>query len=272
MAKLIMLQGLPACGKTTWAMQQLTEGNYIRVSLKEIEEQMTEKNSKKKISNALKIRNDLLENIMKNRTSNIILDDYNLSIISQRAIEKLCQKYNYNFELKSFLDIPINECIKRDLKRENSVGPKRIQKLYNKYLAPTFQRNLELSWKKKRCIVFCLDSVPRLEPSYLFTLIIDSIKETYGDYYVDLIILSNEHEKRRIELVSWLEKHLINIENIIMKPDDNFSSASDFKISKMAELEKEYGVLGIFETDNTLASLWESKGYNVLRTRGISKG
>ena len=102
MAKLIMLQGLPACGKTTWAMQQLTEGNYIRVSLKEIEEQMTEKNSKKKISNALKIRNDLLENIMKNRTSNIILDDYNLSIISQRAIEKLCQKYNYNFELKCF--------------------------------------------------------------------------------------------------------------------------------------------------------------------------
>ena len=123
MAKLIMLKGLPASGKTTWAMKQLEQGNFFRISLKDIEQTMTEKNSKKKISNALRIRNDLLENILKNKLGNVILDDYNLSLISQRAIEKMCSKHGYDFELKSFLDVPINECIKRDLKRENSIGP-----------------------------------------------------------------------------------------------------------------------------------------------------
>ena len=103
MAKLIMLKGLPASGKTTWAMKQLEQGNFFRISLKDIEQTMTEKNSKKKISNALRIRNDLLENILKNKLGNVILDDYNLSLISQRAIEKMCSKHGYDFTRRSIL-------------------------------------------------------------------------------------------------------------------------------------------------------------------------
>ena len=272
MAKLIMLKGLPASGKTTWAMKQLEQGNFFRISLKDIEQTMTEKNSKKKISNALRIRNDLLENILKNKLGNVILDDYNLSLISQRAIEKMCSKHGYDFEVKSFLDVPINECIKRDLKRKNSVGSKRIQKLYNQYLALDFQRNLESDWSKKRCLIINLDTLPRLEPSYFITMLIDAINATYGDFYVDMIILSNEHQKRRQELVNWLEKHLIDINHIIMKDDNDYSSSSDFKKAKMKEIEEKYAVLGIIETDEVMCNFWESLGYNVMKMRGISKG
>jgi hypothetical protein len=39
------------------------------------------------------------------------------------------------FEIK-FFDVPVDECIKRDLKRPNSVGREVIMKFYDKYLKP----------------------------------------------------------------------------------------------------------------------------------------
>lgn len=42
-------------------------------------------------------------------------------------------KRRYTLQFKDFFDISLEECVKRDSKRENPIGEKVITETYNKY-------------------------------------------------------------------------------------------------------------------------------------------
>lgn len=266
-----MLRGLPASGKTTWAKKQLDLGGYFRISLKDIEENIIGKNSKKRKMLARKYRREMVEDIMSNNKGNIILDDYNLSINFEREIEKLCLEYGYDFILNdSFLEVSVKECVGRDLKRHDSIGQHKIQKLYNELIAPKYQRNLESNFKKKRAVIVSLDKTPRLEPNYFILSIIDSLQETFGGVYLDVIFLVNSHNCN--EFTEWADKYLIDYSKVITRDISEEPSITDFKLQEILKIEEEYAILGIIEENEVIATTWEQMGYNVLKTRGVSKG
>ncbi len=136
--KLFVCVGLPSSGKTTWAKQYCTENpNTIRVSRDDIREMLTpifkHGGSMEHLVTDIElftIEKSLIEGY------NVIVDATNFRGTShfQRIIDRIGTS-GIDLEIKSFLDVPVGECIVRDSKREKSVGVSVITRMYNKYLS-----------------------------------------------------------------------------------------------------------------------------------------
>lgn len=138
MSKLIMTLGLPASGKSTWAKQQVAKsgGNIKRVNKDDMRDMIDAgkwgRNNEKQI---LAIRDKIVKHYL-DLGNVVIVDDTNLAPKHSAALSQIAKEAGATFEIKSFLDVPLKECIERDLKREKSVGERVIQSMYDEFVAP----------------------------------------------------------------------------------------------------------------------------------------
>lgn len=119
MPKLIMCQGLPASGKSTWAMTQLRNGDVIIVDSDVIRREWggysVEKEEMVQVEKYGKIRKALKDGKI------VISTDPNLLPEHQILLRRLAEKCDAEFEIRIF-DTPVEECIARDARRTKSVG------------------------------------------------------------------------------------------------------------------------------------------------------
>ncbi|MGL4758794.1 MAG: AAA family ATPase [Patescibacteria group bacterium] len=145
MPKLIILQGLPASGKSTIAKEIVSQtGNTKRVNKDDIRALLD--NSKWNRNNekfVLKTRNFLIEEALKDGF-NVVCDDTNLHPKHVQTMKEIAKTTNSQVEVR-FVDTPIEVCIERDLKRPNSVGEKVIKEMYNQFLKPEKVKYIENS-------------------------------------------------------------------------------------------------------------------------------
>ena len=140
--KIIVLVGLPGSGKTTFAKEWIKENpeNRIRFNRDDIRNMMGKYWLPKRES----VINDIFVSFMESSMSNgydIIIDNMNLNPNALKEIEEMVENFNnwennllsYEIEIKSFTDISVDECVKRDSERENPVGEKTIRSIYEKY-------------------------------------------------------------------------------------------------------------------------------------------
>lgn len=137
MKKVILTKGLPASGKSTWALEQIDKnpGMYKRVNKDDLRAMLD--NSKWSKSNEkmiLTVRDNIILSALEDG-KHVIVDDTNLHLKHETHIRELV-KGKAKVEIKDFTGISLNECIKRDSKRINSVGRKVIQNMYNSFLKP----------------------------------------------------------------------------------------------------------------------------------------
>jgi predicted kinase len=139
MTKLVLTIGLPASGKSTYAREfVLSAGGNWKIVCKDDLRAMLDAGKwsprNEKIMQAL--QKDMAKTLLSLGYS-VIVADTNLSPKVQEAWKQLAKEKGANFERKSFLDVPVEECIKRDLKRSASVGKDVIMDMYNKFIKPT---------------------------------------------------------------------------------------------------------------------------------------
>lgn len=133
MNKLLILQGIPASGKSTFAKQWVEEDPKTRVIV-----------NRDSIRRGLGVywvpsRENLVSDIeysivhhgMK-RNYDICLDSTNLNPNYLNQWLLLADNYEYEIEYKKF-DISLEEALERDKNREFPVGEKVINQFYNKY-------------------------------------------------------------------------------------------------------------------------------------------
>jgi predicted kinase len=138
MQKMIICQGLPASGKSTWAINKCKEDkSFVRVNRDDLRTMRGEYwvPAQEKLITTWQhsmITNALIDGY------NVIVDDTNLNPKTLDALRGVAARFvpEINVEIK-FFDVDVEECIKRDRKRERSVGEKVIRDFYNKYLAPS---------------------------------------------------------------------------------------------------------------------------------------
>lgn len=137
--KLVLMQGLPASGKSTWVREQIktpgvvrVEGDLIRRMLHG--EQFLEEHEETVDHLAIECIISLLSRRAHNNINTIIYDE--CATEGDLGYFKLvAATWDAEFEVKSFLDVPLEECIRRDSLRsdEKRLGKDVVLKVAKKY-------------------------------------------------------------------------------------------------------------------------------------------
>ncbi len=137
MGKIIILRGLPASGKTTYAKNYIaSHSNTFRINRDDIRAMLGCKWSRE-VENIVK---DIEIKIAKSAILNgydIIIDDTNISESAMNMWKEMAsytsaRGQKYDFIIKDFFNVDVQECIRRDYIREKSVGKDVINKLNDK--------------------------------------------------------------------------------------------------------------------------------------------
>lgn len=134
MKTIYLLKGLPASGKSTWAKDYITKHPQVKRVNKDDLRAMLD-NSKWTKANekfVLNVRDYIIEEALAGGY-HIIVDDTNLHHKHEYKMKELAKKHKAKVEIKYF-DTPLEECIKRDANRENSVGEQVITSMYDRFI------------------------------------------------------------------------------------------------------------------------------------------
>ena len=288
MQKIIMLKGLPASGKSTWAKEKINENsNYIRINKDDIRESITGKWTSKKEKIVISIRNSLIKAGI-NLGKNVIIDDTNLNPKHEQSLKTLAQELGVEFEVNdSFLKVPVEECVERDIKRDKSVGYKVIYKMYYDYLYQDPSKKIvNSSNKKRRCVICDIDGtlahnyggrniydftrVKEDTPDPLVCAVLDGLDSTFGIDYLDIIIVSGREDDCRKETEEWLYHNMIPYKALYMRKSGDKRDDVIVKEEIYKEfIEPEYCVLGVIDDRNKVVRMWEKLGVKVMKVGGL---
>ena len=295
MPKVIVLKGLPASGKTTWAKEYMqTHPNTKRVNKDELRAMIDDSvynGDKEKF--ILQIRDTIiLASLMK--SFDIIVDDTNLS---QKHINRIKANVPNKTEIivnEEFLRIPLSECIIRDGQRDNPVGAKIIQRMYDQFISKQSMSREEKSkiWfetnSKNRidpipyeiglsdCIIVDIDGTIALHdgrspfdyskvstdlPNFPVINIVIAYK--HGELIDKVFIVSGREGtvQVRVDTEEWLNKYSIPCDALLMRSEGDYRK--DVVVKKeiyVREIKGKYNVLFVLDDRNQTVAGWRELG------------
>lgn len=145
MKKVIILKGLPASGKSTWAKNFVKNNKgYARVNKDDLRKMAhNEIWSKTNERVIVEMRNAIVNHLLSINV-NIIVDDTNFIKDHEEAITRIAQQWQADVEVK-FFDVALEECLTRNAARtgNDKVPENVIIDMYNKFVAPTKQKIIQ---------------------------------------------------------------------------------------------------------------------------------
>jgi hypothetical protein len=202
----------------------------------------------------------------------VIVDDTNLEPKHEEVLRKIAKETGATFRIQDFTDISVEECIKRNSKRENSVPEKVITDMYNMYLkvhegaAPT--RTLKWEPQLGNCIICDIDGTlahndghrhwtdyAKVGGDKLIPHIRTILEKFRSDYHI--ILLSGREETCRKQTIGWLDKHNVPRDALYMRKQGDYRK--DFIIKKElyeAHIEGVYNTLFVLDDRNQVVDLW----------------
>lgn len=240
--KMIILRGLPASGKSTFAKQFILENpDYARVNRDDLRAMLFGMKFSSKNEDMVSYVCDLaiLEAMKRNR--GVIVDETSLNPKRITQLKKYADDHNYEFEIKEF-DKDVELCILHDMTRPNPVGSKAIMQMYERYIAPN-EKRLEYDPNKPKAIISDIDGTVAIihhrspyntslcfkdEPNHPVITSLKALKDK-------IIFVTGRDEKYRGITIDWLDKYFDNYE-LYMRPDDD--KRSDYIVKQDITINK----------------------------------
>lgn len=283
--KLLALKGLPASGKSTKAAE-LTKQGWIRSNKDTIRELLFAGNYKKSGEKlVVQTRNHIISAAL-SKGKNVVVDDTNLNPVHIKDLQNLAKKHNAIFEIDdSFLRVPIEVCIKRDLQRPKSVGENVIRQMYNQYVKrpkPAYEYDANLPM----AIIVDIDgTLAHMDdgrgPFDWHKVGQDRVDEGVAHLvdaigcidYAKVFLFSGRDEVCRPETEEWLERHDIEYFKLAMRRTDHVDNhgnqVKDTEVKReMLEhyIKGQYNVLFIVDDRPQVANMWRDEfGFRVLQ-------
>jgi len=133
---MLILQGLPASGKSTYAKEWVNQDPKHRVRInRDTMRLMLNPIYSMDHENLVTDILDFALDIILAHNYDVVIDNMNLSKKYVDDLEAKAKEANYEIVIKSFKDVPLDVCIERDSKRQLSIGKSVITALHKKYLA-----------------------------------------------------------------------------------------------------------------------------------------
>lgn len=290
MSEVILTRGLPASGKSTWAHEQVAAnpGQVKRVNKDDLRAMIDGGRwSKANEKMVLDVRDAIICEAL-SRNCHVIVDDTNLSSTHEERIRHLVSEINklegkqHRVRIQDFTGVPLEECIKRDLKREKSVGEKVIRDMYNQFLAPKVEM-VEYDPDLPEVVLCDLDGTLALlngrNPYDASTCDQDLLNQpvwnvvsgaaltsTHGNVGRALILVSGRPETHREPTERFLKKHRIFYSALYMRGADDRRQDVEVKRDIYNEhIKGKYNVMAVFDDRLQVCRLWHSLGLPLFR-------
>lgn len=274
--KIIVCQGLPASGKSKWAKDFVKNNKgWLRINNDEFRYMFFNRQFDKGDTNFIDEARDLLiEHFMKYNLTSLIVDNTNLSPKRIKEYQDLAMGYGYDFEVKSFTDVPLKLCIERDKYRENSVGEKVIRQMYNQFLKKEPVR-VEFDPNKIPALICDVDGSlayhnPILRSPYQDDLAgSDTVNEAvanvvrlYHECGTKILICSGREYGRGYEVLKkWLYDNNIPWDKIFMRQTGDIRKDSIVKAEIYEnEIKEKYAIRFVLDDRDQVIEYWRSIG------------
>ena len=269
MPKLLMLKGLPASGKSTHAKELASKG-WVRTNKDDLRAMLNDsKWSKSNEASVLRIRDFIVIDALQ-RGKSVVVDDTNFAPIHETALKKLAEEHKAGFEVQ-FFNTPLDECIKRDLKRPNSVGERVIRKMYEDFLKPK-PSVVEDDPSLPNAVICDIDGTlahmvnrgPYDTSKYLDDEKDDLVHWVFSRLSAagggERIICSGRSEEFRVDTQEWLANKGIVYDLLLMRPAGDVRKDSIIKRELYEQhIKGKFNVRLVLDDRNQVVDMWRDE-------------
>ena len=263
--KVLFLQGLPASGKTTWSKEFLEKNtDWVRVNRDDLRNMRGKYwiPKQEKLITAWE-RGCIVSTLDEGK--NVIVDATNLNPKYQTEVKEFIKALHPDTQFESkFFDCSLDECIKRDLQRENSVGEKVIVGMYDKYIAPPKEYTEDETLPH---IVICdIDgtlSIINNRSPYEWDKVGNDLPNQAVINFIKpfkIILFSGRDESCREETEKWLKKHKIKYIGLFMRPEGSWTKDAKIKKAMFEEyIRGKYFIDFVIDDRNQVVDMWRKE-------------
>lgn len=268
MLKVIIYKGLPASGKSTDAKLILGENpnSYKRINKDDLRAMLDDsKHSDDAEKFVLQVRDILILKAIENG-KHVLIDDINLAPKHEIRIRELV-KGKAEVIIKDFTNVPVEVCIKRDLKRLNSVGEAVIRKMHKQFLEKK-EEYIEDENLPKAILVDIDGTLAMMNDRSPFDwskVGEDScngiVKRLVNDYEGRVIVMSGRDGVCRKETIEWLRDNEIDYDLLFMREQGNSEKDSIVKRRLFEEnVRGKYFIEYVLDDRNQVVEMWRGMG------------
>jgi predicted kinase len=268
--------GLPASGKTSWAKRQLqTDANLVLVSRDELRNMLHDgKFSKGNEKQVIRIQDQIISDALGAHRS-VIVHDTNFHPSNVERFQGHADALKVELRERSFISVPLETCIERDLHRPESVGEHVIRRMWQTYLAPQPEPAPQHDAQLLDAIIVDMDGTLAImgdrSPYDMSGLCINDqvnepvarvLRREHGNFYPpNILVCSGRHEANRSATEQWLRRHEIPFTELWMRPDDDNRKDAILKREIYDEhIRGRYNVLYVLDDRDQVVELWRSLG------------
>ncbi|MEY3870307.1 MAG: AAA family ATPase [Microcoleaceae cyanobacterium] len=276
MKKVLILVGLPASGKSKFANELLLSepGRWVRTN-KDLLREMCHASywSQGNEKFILKLRDTIILMALE-EGKNVIVDDTNFGHHIEHIKELVKGKALVQIN-DSFLQVPVKECIERDLKRFNSVGKDVIMKMYNKYVRVPVPPPLYHPELPDAIIVDMDGTLALLNgrnpydasrcdqdlPNFPVLETVHKWQET-----TKIIIVSGRMDDSQEKTMEWLRRNQVNFTCLYMRQTGDMRKDAIVKEEIYHQyIEGKFNIRFVLDDRAQVVDMWRSRGLTVFQ-------
>ena len=299
MNKLILVQGIPGSGKSTWAKKWVEEDPIHRVRWNNDDcRKMCWTYWIPERETFIRIIKESFLNAAMMAPKDIIIDDMNLNPSTIEFYETLVKNHNkvaptigqepYTIEYKLF-NTPVEECIRRDALRPNPIGEKTIKEIHKKYSyyirdvvnKEILDKRIKIDDNLPYCVLLDIDNTI----SYSFNrpwygeeaakeMINDKVNEqlkTLVNHFnnVKVIIMSGRSNGDEANTtLAWFNSNNIHYDASLFRTKGDYRKGDIIKLENFNKYIKgKYNVLAAIEDDEECVKMYQEQGIFVLQPK-----
>lgn len=287
---LVATIGLQASGKTTWARQwvSMDPENRVRVERDDLRRMLGNGFVKKNELMISEMRNSLIEGALKNGRS-VVVSDTNFPWRVLRELRNIARVNGADFHVVDLTDVPVEECIRRDRHRDNSVGEGVIRDFYNRYLRgkdfpyplppeensfQTWEPYTPSSWYPPAILVDIDGTLALMNgrsPYDWSRVFEDSVNEPVVNHLLNMrhrgndvcriILMSGRDEVSRAETERWLRFHGIPYDELHMRAKGDMRRDDLVKYELFNDhVRNNYRVEYVLDDRDQVVKMWRDIG------------
>ncbi len=278
MKKILILRGLPASGKSTFAKQLIKEnpGLYKRINRDDLREMFDTYHFSRDNEKFVKRVRDLLIREALRDGKDVIVDDTNLSPKNINRITQLAEEHRkktgetVEVTVKEF-EVSLAKALERDAKREKKVGARVIRKMHRQFYGDGNSRDPQYSPQDETLppAVMCdLDGTLAIlngrnpydgsvcENDILNQPVYDILKN-YHNLGNKVLLLSGRMDSFQPQTERWLAKHNVPYDMLIMRKHTDKRRDSIIKQEIFDEhIKGKYFIRFVLDDRNQVVDMW----------------